>query len=1282
MGSVELQRRLVELVTEAAKGKEESVVIWAMELGQCVEAAPSIELGEVVVTQLCFRHSKPCLWKFLDFCLSSGLLSPLHVLSLLSARVIPQRRSQPEAYRLFLELLRRYAFSFDPIAPDGHKEKIAESVDLALQLSETYKVRVVEFGHALVLFFFSIIISLIDSTLDDWGLKTSRKRPRLAFGGSSDHDGGIDSIGNEKFISNEHQERIRTMNSFLAIEVLGKLTESRKALVLLRLVHLNMPEKFNGLLQRLRFLEARQFASSDLNSAVQLLARLSVQLQRVLGFEYQLNKRQLIGVLLDIGSQKPPFHFNSGFGPSTCWVPLDIYMENTMDGKQLSIKSAINIHERDPLEGPVPHLESRLCVLLSIVPLAIAKVLEDEANLNSSSLKDTASGNAENGDGHEMNSKANTSRKHGLISSLKVLGNFSGLLCPPSSVSDSANSAATKAARFIHNSNNEKDASGGGSCGDTCIKAGGDMRHLIVEACIARNLIDISAYFWPGYVSASMISPLNTSSVQKSPWSTFMEGAPLRDSLINSLIMTPASSLEEIEKLYHIALNGSQEEKSAAAKILCGASLRSGWNIQEHVVQFVVKLLCPPVPPNHTGPSHLIDHMSMLSAILFEASTVDTVHILSLHGMVPEVAASLIPICEDLGSLKPTSNNKSSMGDESSVYMVFSLAFLFLLRLWKFYRPPLEQFIAERGGAVVGELTLEYLLILHNNHVASAWNETNSSAHQNESASEKPMYIDSYPKLQAWYSQNKSCVASTLSALSSGNPVHEVANKILSMIYWKMTRSRTPSSNSPAPSSGSPVDVGEDVNQRLMLPAWDVLEAIPFVLEAILTACSHGRLSSRDLTTGLRDLVEFLPASLATIISYFSAEVTRGIWKPVPMNGTDWPSPAAILKSVESEIKEILEAVGVSVPSCFTDISTVILPLPLAALVSLTITFKLEKSVEYIHAVAGLALENCASGCPWPSMPIVGCLWAQKVRRWHHFIVVSCSRSVFTQNKDAVAQLLRSCFSSFFGSHHTSTSLLSSQSSVSGLLGYTIAGCSAHPSVAPGFLYLRSCRTIPVVQYVNNVIVELVSEYACKLASKWASTDSTRLNSTQASLSLAVSKAKEAATLGACLLCVAGGVRLVQELYRETIPTWLLSSKEEKLGKASSVSRVMEGYAMAYLVILAGSIEWGFGDKLPACALSRRASIVGIHMDFLAGVLEGNISLGCDPATWKSYVSCLVGLMVNFAPTWIKDVKVETLRKLAGGLRGWHECELALSLLERGGASAIGSAAELVNVLS
>lgn len=66
---------------------------------------------------------------------------------------------------------------------------------------------------------------------------------------------------------------------------------------------------------------------------------------------------------------------------------------------------------------------------------------------------------------------------------------------------------------------------------------------------------------------------------------------------------------------------------------------------------------------------------------------------------------------------------------------------------------------------------------------------------------------------------------------------------------------------------------------------------------------------------GLRDLVDFLPASLAAIIDYFSSEVTRGVWKLVPMNGTDWPSPAALIQSIESEIKAILTHVGVEVPN-------------------------------------------------------------------------------------------------------------------------------------------------------------------------------------------------------------------------------------------------------------------------------------------------------------------------------------------------------------------------------
>ena len=78
---------------------------------------------------------------------------------------------------------------------------------------------------------------------------------------------------------------------------------------------------------------------------------------------------------------------------------------------------------------------------------------------------------------------------------------------------------------------------------------------------------------------------------------------------------------------------------------------------------------------------------------------------LFLFIQIPEVAASLMPVCETFGSLVPTSSNVPSTSDEPSIYMVFSAAFLFLLRLWKFYRPALEQWLTG-GGALGGELTL------------------------------------------------------------------------------------------------------------------------------------------------------------------------------------------------------------------------------------------------------------------------------------------------------------------------------------------------------------------------------------------------------------------------------------------------------------------------------------------------------------------------------------------------------------------------------------------------
>lgn len=128
------------------------------------------------------------------------------------------------------------------------------------------------------------------------------------------------------------------------------------------------------------------------------------------------------------------------------------------------------MQERDPLEGPIPHLEARLCVLLSIVPLAIARVVDNEAKLYSSSLQGgIASRYMETRHGHGVD---HASRKHGVVSSLQALGQFSGLLCPPASVVTAANSAAEKAAIFISNSKNAKDGFSGGGRGDASVNTG------------------------------------------------------------------------------------------------------------------------------------------------------------------------------------------------------------------------------------------------------------------------------------------------------------------------------------------------------------------------------------------------------------------------------------------------------------------------------------------------------------------------------------------------------------------------------------------------------------------------------------------------------------------------------------------------------------------------------------------------------------------------------------------------------------------------------------------
>jgi hypothetical protein len=146
--SGDLEGRLMSAVKASAARGEPPLLQAAEASATCGGARGS--LAAALVSNLCFAHNTGAMWKLLDQAMASRLVSPLHTLALLTSRslpptdshfslvsvksirpagglgvrdfdsrvisrgqllcrVVPNRRAQPEAYRLYLELLGRYA---------------------------------------------------------------------------------------------------------------------------------------------------------------------------------------------------------------------------------------------------------------------------------------------------------------------------------------------------------------------------------------------------------------------------------------------------------------------------------------------------------------------------------------------------------------------------------------------------------------------------------------------------------------------------------------------------------------------------------------------------------------------------------------------------------------------------------------------------------------------------------------------------------------------------------------------------------------------------------------------------------------------------------------------------------------------------------------------------------------------------------------------------------------------------------------------------------------------
>ncbi|KAK2664749.1 hypothetical protein Ddye_003323 [Dipteronia dyeriana] len=1322
--AVSVQQGIWDTVLETTKTAQDQNVdplMWAIQLGSTLNSAgvslPSTELAHLLVSHICWENNLPITWKFLDKALTVRIAPPILVLALLSTRVIPSRQLHPAAYRLFIELLKLHAFSFALLINGPNYEKIMKSTDDILHLSQTFGLKVCEPGLLLLEFVFYVVWQLLDASLDDEGLLEIAQENNFRWS-TRPKDMEIDSLNSFNEKRSEHHEGLCKANTIMAIEMIGEFLRNKETSRILYLARKNMPLHWGAFIQQLRLLLVKSTAlKNSKNVTPEILLQLSSDTRKLLTRKSKTVSQVEFHAVMASGSLMSSADQCNGTSRSALWLPIDLFLEEAMDGTQVGANSAVETltglvkalqavngttwhdtflglwiaalrlvqRKRDPSEGPVPRLDSCMCMLLCISTLAIADIIEeDESEL----IDETKSSSCN--PRKEKQALAPGNVRKGLITSLHLLGEYEGLLAAPLSVQSIANQAAAKAIMLVSGltvGNGYYDCV---SMNDLPMNCSGNMRHLIVEACIARNLLDTSAYLWPGYVNARSNQVLHSVNSQMSCWSSLMKGSPLTPSLVNALVAFPASSLAEIEKIFEITLNGSDDEKISAATILCGASLVRGWSIQENTLLFVVRLLSPSVPADYSGSeSHLIGYAPFLNVLLLGLSSVDCVQILSLHGLVPLLAGALMPICEVFGSSIPNVSWALPTGEKLSCHSVFSNAFTLLLRLWRFDKPPLENATGD-VMPVGSQQSPEYLLLVRNCQLASFGKAPKDKMKtkrfsKNLNISVDPIFMDSFPQLKRWYRQHQECIVSTLCGLAQGTAVHRVVDALLNMMFRKINRSGTtltPATSGSTNSSGSGV---EDTSIRLKVPAWDILEATPFVLDAALTACAHGKLSPRELATGLKELADFLPASLATIVSYFAAEVTRGIWKVASMNGTDWPSPAANLSTVEQQVKKIIAATGVDVPSLtIGGNSPATLPLPLAALVSLTITYKLDKASERFLTLVGPALSSLATSCPWPCMPIIASLWSQKVRRLSDFLVFQSSRTVFHHNSDAVVQLLKSCFTSTLG---LSSSNIYSNGGVGALLGH---GFGSHFSggispVAPGIVYLRVHRYVRDVLFMTEEIVSLLMSSVKDIASSGLSTKKLKkLKKTkygmrygQVSLAAAMTRVKVAASLAASLVWISGGLNLVQSLMTETLPSWFISVHgSEQDGESGGMVSMLGGYALAYFAVFCGAFAWGVDTE--SRSSQRRPKVLGAHLEFLASALDGKISLGCDGATWRAYVSGFVSLLVACTPKWMMEIDVDVLKRMSKGLRQWNEEALAIALLGSGGVGTMGAAVELI----
>lgn len=551
-------------LTKVAQEKGSDPLVWAIQVSSCLSSSgvslPSLELANFLVSHICWENNVPIAWKFLEKALVLKIVSPIIVFPLISSRVIQNRRLRPAAYRLYMELLRRHIFTLKVHVNMQCYKKIVNFLDSVLHLTEVFGMHADEPGVLVVEIIFSIVWQLLDASLDDEGLLqlTPEKKSRWP---TKPEDMEIDGCIAD-MERNEHKERLKNSNTLLAIELIGQFLQNKVTARILYLSRQNMPVPWGAFVQRIQLLAGN---SSSLQSSSIISPKALLQLASDAHNLLKANSLQEHYVRSTSRSLATCAGFCFGSSRSSLWLPLDLFLEDAMDGSQVNATSAIEIitdlvkslqainvttwhetflglwmaalrlvqRERDPIEGPVPRLETRLCMLFSIITLIISDLIEEEES--------EASDEIESSINKHMKKQVEGTRRGDVVSCLQNLGDYQSLLTPPQAVITAANQAAAKAMMFRSGINTNTSYFECINMKDMPTNCSGNLHHLIVEACIARNLLDTSAYFWPGYVNGRMNQLPHSMLTQVPDWSSFMKGAPLTPAMINALVSSPAS---------------------------------------------------------------------------------------------------------------------------------------------------------------------------------------------------------------------------------------------------------------------------------------------------------------------------------------------------------------------------------------------------------------------------------------------------------------------------------------------------------------------------------------------------------------------------------------------------------------------------------------------------------------------------------------------------------------------------------------------------------------------